>query len=365
MSNTTHLDPSHYASQWTLPKEGEFNDLGIVNQAGIDYANLLDGPAKEEKLLEIVRYFHGYIFKYAELITRGHLPSHSYNSDTRRFLKYFLPAESTINTTTFSKVTKHLHLAFPQQSATDVYDILNVLLLRCVKKYDPNYVDKVRDIVKVIQKIRKKQFTIEYIAKKVSFNPTGGIRLLARKEYIKAIRGPRKKLIGYKITKSWPPSQEFLSSGPVGFVYFIQTWFRYYLQEYIDEQMKTIEARAWDKMLQIEHRSSDLDTYTSSNENIISSEGELTDIHGISWSADLSMMNKCLDLSEITPAWVNGTTDKLFHNMTVRERHLIYLYYVQELSWKQISETLHISINQTQRIHDDILTFLKIKFHLH
>lgn len=365
MTTTTHLDYLHYAAKWTLPKEGEFNDLGVVNQAGIDYANLTDGQNKEDKLLEIVRYFHGYVFKYAELITRGHLPSHCYNSDTRRFLKYFLPAESILDTATFTRVTKHLHLAFPQQTATDVYDILNILLLRCVKKYDPNYVDKVRDIVKLIQKRKKKQFSIEDIAKKLKFDPTGGIRLLARKEYIKAIRGPKKKLIGYKITKAWPPSKEFLSSGPVGFVYFIQTWFRYYLQEHIDEQMKTLEARAWDKMLQLEHRGTDIKDPIFSNQITPNSEGGFIDGEGKSWAADLSMITKCLDLSEITPAWIQNTTDKLFHNMTIRERHLIYLYYVQELSWKQISEILGISINQTQRIHEDILEFLKAKFDLY
>lgn len=363
MPNIIHLERSHYAAKWTLPKEGEFNDLAVVNQAGIDYAQLPDGLAKEAKLLEIVKYFHGYVFKYADLIVCGHLPQmHYYNADTRRFLKYFLPATEDPTKAVFAKVAKHLHLAFPQQTSTDVYDILNMLLLRCVKKYDPSYVDKVRDVVKIISRKKKKFFSIENIAKKVTFEPTGSIRLLARKGYILAVRGTGKKLIGYKTTKSWPPSKEFLNSGPIGFVYFVQTWFRYYLQEHIDEQMKTLEARAWDKMLQLGHADSDSEDGSMISQTTPDSMGELTDASGHSWKADVSLIKKSLDLSAITPAWVQGNNDPLFSKMTLKERQLIYFIYVQEMSWKQIAEILQISINQVQKIHNEILVYLKGKF---
>lgn len=363
MSNSIHLEYSHYAAKWTLPKEGEFNDLQVVNQLGINYAQAKDGLDKEAKLLEIVKCFHGYVFKYTDLIVRGHLPLHNYNADTRRFLKYFLPADATSDRSSFAKAAKHLHLAFPQQSPTDVYDILNTLLLRCVKKYDPIYVDKVRIVVKIIGKLlKKKLFTINDITSKVKFDPTGSIRLLARKGYIKAIRGSNKKLIGYKITSSWPPSKEFLNSGPIGFVYFVQTWFRYYLQEHIDEQMKTLEARAWDKMLQLEHRSDGESEDSFTSQDTPNNSGEITDAEGHSWSADLGLIKQSLDIPNITPAWVQGTTDSLFSKMTLKERQLIYLYYVAEAPWKQIAENLEMSINQVQKIHNEILVFLKGKF---
>lgn len=364
MSNSIYLERHHYAAKWPLPGEGEFNDLGVVNQSGIDYAGLPDGQVKEDKLLEIVKCFHGYVFKYTDLIIRGHLPTHNYNGDTRRFLKYFLPATNSPDKAAFAKAAKHLHLAFPQHTATEVYDILNTLLLRCVKKYDPNYVIKVRDLVKIIIKLtKKKYFTVEEIAKKVPFEPTGAIRLLARKGFIKAVRGKQKKLIGYKVTKAWPPSKEFLSSGPVGFVYVVQTWFRYYLQEYIDDQMKTIEARAHDTMLQLEHRTihgEDLDFFG----DMPSMDGELTDAKGQSWAADTTLMNQSLDISTMTTAWVQKTNDKLFTKMTIRERKILYLIYVQEASWKQIATTLNLSINQVQKIHIDILAYLKGKFNI-
>lgn len=362
MTTSIYLDHTHYAAKWPVPGEGEFNDLSVVNQAGIDYANLPDGPAKEEKLLEIVKYFHGYVFKYVDLIARGHLPTHNYNGDTRRFLKYFLPKSENPDKNAFAKAAKHLHLAFPEQTPTDIYDILNILLLRCVKKYDPNYVVKVRDLVKIISRLtKKKYFTVETIAKKVVFDPTGAIRLLARKGYITAVRGKQKKLVGYKATKSWPPSKEFLSSGPVGFVYVVQTWFRYYLQEHIDDQMKTIEARAHDKMLQLEHRTSHGEELSYSGD-LPSMEGELIDAKGQSWAADTTLMNQSMDISAMTPAWVQHTTDKLFAKMTIRERKILYLIYVQEMSWKQIANTLGLSISQVQKIHTDTLTYLQGKF---
>ena len=363
MPNNVTLDSTHYAAKWPLPKDSEFNDLQIVNQAGIDYAMMHDGPAKEDKLLELVRCFHGYVYKYADLIVAGHLPQmHYYNTDTRRFLKYFLPKSENPDKAAFAKVAKHLHLAFPQHTPTDVYDVLNTLLLRCIKKYDPLYVDKIKEIVKIINRLKKREYiTLEEISNRVKYDPTYSVRMLARKGYIHAVRGAGKKLLGYQTTKEWPPSKEFLSSGPIGFVYFVQMWFRYFLQEHIDEQMKTLEARAWEKMLQLEHRTAGGEE-TEFTSEVPHAEGELTDGGGHSWAADMSMVTKCLDLSAITPAWVNHTTDPLFTNMTYRERHLIYLLYVQEMPWKQISETMKLSIPQVQRIHNDILQFLRSKF---
>lgn len=368
MTKSIHLDSFHYASKWPLPKEGEFNDLKVVNQLGFDYANMADGPAKEEKLLELVRCFHGYVFKYADLIVRGHLPAHNYNSDTRKFLNYFLPKGSVKDQEAFSKAARHLHLAFPQQSASDIYDTLTLLLLRCIKRYDPHYVAKMQKIVKIIdakkkKKKRKNPWSIESISRKIDFDPIGALKNLARKGHIKAVRGANKKLIGYQVTSSWPPNKAFLSAEPIGITYVVQLWFRYYLQDHIHEQMKTLEARAWDKMLQLEHRiESSPESGISSNQDMPSAAGDLVDTAGNSWAADMSLVRKQLDISQITPSWVQGTTDQLFTNMTIRERHLIYLYYVEDMPWKQIASTMGMTMNQVQKIHTDIIDYLQSKF---
>lgn len=369
MSSNTILETSHYARDWKSPNESEFNDLQVVNQLGIAYAKLPNGPAKEARLLEIAKCFHGYVFKYADLITRGHIPTHHYNGDTRRFLTYFLPPDNKPTRAAFSKAAHHLHLAFPQQTSSDVYDILNTLLLRCVKKYDPDYNIKVQKVIHQITKFKKKKyFTIKDIEKKVSFDPIGPIRLLAkpskrREAYIKAVRGPSKQLLGYRIKKNWPPNKSVFIN-KVGFVHVVQTWFRYYLQEYIDEQMKTLEARAWDKMLQLEHRTAGETSEVSEyiHQDIPHAEGNLVDNSGNAWAVDKTLMTKSLDLSHMTKAWIQHTDDKMFSNMTKRERKLLYLYYVQELPWKQIAISLNMAINQVQKLHSDILVFLKGKF---
>jgi len=366
MPNQLHLDPLHYASKWPLPtnENASFNNLNVVNQAGIDYAMLPNGLAKEAKLLELTKYFHGYIWKYTDLIVNGHLPQmHYHNKDTRYFLTYFLPKGTQSSNASFAKVAKHLHLAFPQQSATDVYDILNIQLLRAFNKYDPCYAKKVHKIIKAIKKLLKgKYFTIDAVSKKVKFDASSGIRVLSRNGFIKAVRDSKKKLLGYQITKVWPPTDSFLNAGPIGCVYFVQMWFRYYLQNYIDEQMKTLEARANEKMLQLEHRTGPDNSEIDPLQNLPSIEGELVDATGNSWAADMGLVKKPLDISAITPAWVQGNSDALFKNMTLVERQLIYFIYVQEMSWKQIADILGLSINQVQKIHNEILTFLKGKF---
>lgn len=366
MIHTSVLDSKHYAASWPIPKENEFNDLAVVNQAGINYALTPDGPEREAQLLVILKYFHGYLYKYVDMIVRGHLPSHKYNGDTKALLRYFLPKGQTINRLTLSTAVKHLHLAFPNQNPSEIYDILTLLLLRAIKKYDPHYTDKVKEVVNIVNKLpKKKKFTFEQIFHKTApfFDPTGQLRLLARNGFLVSIKGAGKKLVGYK-TKHWPPDPKFLSSGPIGFSYVIQNWFRYYLQDYINEQMKTIEARGWDDMLQLDHRTDITDPNNPSftTEDIPHADGNVMDEFGQNWAADTELMHKSWDLSNMTKEWVDHTDDKLFKNMTKIERSILYLYYTQELPWKGIAARLNMSVNQVQKIHTDVLLYLKDRF---
>lgn len=36
-------------------------------------------------------------------------------------------------------------------------------------------------------------------------------------------------------TGARPPDLKFLDKGPVGFTFYLSTWFRYYLQQYIEQ----------------------------------------------------------------------------------------------------------------------------------
>jgi DNA-directed RNA polymerase specialized sigma24 family protein len=40
----------------------------------------------------------------------------------------------------------------------------------------------------------------------------------------------------------------------------------------------------------------------------------------------------------MTLEWVNHTEDRLFKHLSRRERHMIYLFFVREMSWEQISK---------------------------
>ena len=61
MFRSTTLSSSHYAGKWTIPDESQRNDLAAINQLGYDYATEKDSPLKQEKLLQIVECFHGYL----------------------------------------------------------------------------------------------------------------------------------------------------------------------------------------------------------------------------------------------------------------------------------------------------------------
>lgn len=362
----TNLDSNHYASDWELPTELKVNDLQVVNQAGIVYSNSSNGPDKQAALLQILQWYHGYVMKYVDMIVRGHL--HTYKNkvskDSRALLKYFISKDEPITTESLTKAVKNLHLAFQGQTATEIYNILIVLLIRAINKYDAKYSEKIHVVVKILNKFpKKKLFTINRIKKRINFDPASQLKVLARHEYIVVVKNKKNRVAGYKI-KNWPPKKSFLDSGPIGFSYVVQMWFRYYLRDYIDNQMQTLEARAWDKTVQLGHGhnpESDLDTYMDEG-SIPHAHGQVTDDKGQNWAADTSLMNSSLDISVMSLEWVESTDDKLFRNMTKLERRILYMYYVSELTWKQISAKLGMSLNQLQNIHNGILEYLKSRF---
>jgi hypothetical protein len=75
--------------------------------------------------------------------------------------------------------------------------------------------------------------------------------LLVSKGYLGSVIGPRRTVVSYKISKSWPPEPSFFQSGPVGFVFFSGLWFRYYVSEYISKAMSQLETQAG--VLQLGH----------------------------------------------------------------------------------------------------------------
>ena len=141
---------------------------------------------------------------------------------------------------------KTLHLAFKQQTTEDIYDTLAFCFVKAARQYDPHYADKTKQVCEVISGFPK-QFTIEQLEARVGFDCVGILRSLTRKNFLASVVG-KKKVVGYKRGAKWPAPQSYFKSGPIGFVYVIQMWFRYYLKNHIADArrpMAVLLTRRW------------------------------------------------------------------------------------------------------------------------
>jgi len=68
------------------------------------------------------------------------------------------------------------------------------------------------------------------------------LRLLARRGFLVPVK-ENGKISGWTRSGSWPPPAEFFQSGPVGFAYFVSSWFRYYLQQWIEKRLSELESK--------------------------------------------------------------------------------------------------------------------------
>ena len=116
------------------------------------------------------------------MIVRGHLPRYGgkVNEDTRQLLLYLLPKGEPANKYTLIKACRHLHLAFKGYEPAEIYNVLATLLLRIIQKYDPFYVEKVRETVGVISRVRMPRFTIRDLNERLGFNSQYIVKMLVR-----------------------------------------------------------------------------------------------------------------------------------------------------------------------------------------
>jgi hypothetical protein len=164
------------------------------------------------------------------------------------------------------------------------------------------------------------------------------IRLLCRRGYLTSAMGENRRVSGYVRSVSWPPPPEFFEQGAIGVAYFVQTWFRYYLQTWIEASMSEVETHegvySWDysqadSTLRGRLRASNKDggflRDRDADEVII---GRSFDhIGGI----DRGMVDKALDLSEMTLDWVNHTEDPIFKDLERCDRLFLYMHFVRLL----------------------------------
>jgi hypothetical protein len=371
MFRTANLSPVHFAYRWVIPAKEEFHGYEDTNILGIRYATLPDGEDKKALFLELSKCFHGYLMKYLNMIVRGHLPplNSSAGMEAAKFLNLLAPGNKhEKSNAAYGEICRTLHLAFKQATTDDVYDSLSICLMRAINKYDPLYVEKLLKVCGLIDikckgKHRRIGTTPEFssieIASKMGTDVNSYLRKLVKRGHLKSIADTKKKVIGYRRDpKNWPPPPVLFRSGPVGFTYAVQTYFRFYLHEHITRQMHSIEAK--EGMLQLDHRAVGDTTWNSmSDPGIPHANGAFTDTDGRNWAADTRLMNLPLDISMMSEEWVCSTDDKLFRNLEKSERNMLYLIYVKEFSVTQIASILGIDPKTVRSKRDEIMIYLK------
>lgn len=366
MYRTYILSPEHYASKWPASSDTNIkNDRNLVNQTAVAYADAQDGPAKEALCLQLIQYFHGYLLKFVTMVVNGTIPSakSAAGKDALNFLEGFRKKNATQQDLMSSCRT--LHLAFKSMSTEDIYDIMVDCFLRALNYYDPHYTVKVQQICEIIKlEYRDQQeFTTEAVSESVGFDANRCLRMLVRNKYLVSVKGARKKIRGYTRGPAWPPSPKFLSVRTFGFTNFVRRWFKFYLDEYIQNAMRTFEIRQNANILQLEHRAS-LDSNSDSAGALLAmpnANGNFTDSKGVSWDADTDLMHLQLDVSAMTDAWVRETSDRLFRKLTPRERKLLQLVYRFDFNWVQLGEVFNCTDETVHTRFVSLIEYLRAR----
>ena len=300
---------------------------------------MVDSPEKEAKLLQIIECFHGYLMKYVTMVIRGTIPPAQTRAgrDAKEMLRTISPRGSVMNREETDRACKMLHLAFHQATTEEIYDTFLLGLIKAARKYDPFYTDKVEEVCATIE-LLPKQFTEQHVLDRVGYDSTGILRSLVRKHYLRSVTG-KKKVVGYTKGEQWPPDQKLFESGPIGFVYVLQIWFRYYVNEYFMGQIGQIEASG--NLLQRLEVFGEAEIggevlLPHPEGNCVSANGDLR------YMADRSLLDLTMDVSKMSLDWVAETDDKLFKNLTPQQRMLLYLHFHEEESWKQIGRAMSI-----------------------
>ena len=167
------------------------------------------------------------------------------NSDSAKFLAYFLPKGGTMDVDTTRWIAHSLHLSFKGMNSGEVYDILMQQFLMAAAKYDPDYAEKVKLVAECIdhELSKCKQVRTCDANRHLEFDCDRHLRFLARRGFLEAVKGKDGKISGWKRSAIWPPPPEFFKIRPFGFAHFIQTWFRYYVQQWIEKRQSELETK--------------------------------------------------------------------------------------------------------------------------
>ena len=145
---------------------------------------------------------------------------------------------------TIGQACRSFHISFKGMAPDEIYDVLMEQLLKAVQKYDPRYSEKVCRVVDVLKKKRVEvSFTIDELNKHLDFDGARYVRVLCRHGFLEPAPEETSSKRYRRQAAAWPPPDGYLSAGPVGFTYYLQTWFRYYLQRHIESAFAAIETK--------------------------------------------------------------------------------------------------------------------------
>ena len=188
-----------------------------------------------------------------------------------------MPKGAPFNRTTISVAVRHLHLAFKGLETEEIYDVLMEQFLKAVKKYDPRYSLKVKLLIEKIEEefLHAKSFTAADLNDYLDFDSDRYLRMLCRRGFLASRRQERgeKKITVFKRTGEWPPPASLYEDNIVGFAYYIQTWFRYYLQN-ISAESGPPDRVARRKLLRV--------AYPERNRHLVASTAALGQVQALS-----------------------------------------------------------------------------------
>jgi hypothetical protein len=137
-----------------------------------------------------------------------------------------------------------LHLAFKGMDAEEVYDVLMEQFVRAAAKYDPNYTFKLQQVVETIDNALSSfpGFHSSDVDRHLEFSSHRYLRLLCRRGFLASEKQPGEKAT-YRRLDAWPPPADLFNNGAIGIAYYLQKWFQFYLQQWIDARMSEFEAK--------------------------------------------------------------------------------------------------------------------------
>lgn len=218
-------------------------------------------------------------------------------------------------------------------------------LVKAIQRWDPFYVDKVRQVSDVIDRHfhRGQLFCSEPVSAELGYEAAGICRVLVRRGFLEKIPGekPGKPSVFRRMKGNWPPPDSLFAQGPVGLPYFVSSWFGYYLQQHITGEMSRIETA--EDMMQLDglRAGGGLEGEDLLADTVPSSEGQIMSRSGYAWLADTGLVDADLDLGQMNLEWVQKTGDPLFSELSRQERLLLYLIYARDMTWKDVAVYAH------------------------